>query len=530
MSRKDVATQKKKPRKSGNVSKHKESFGSILKSLNSKSYEIRINAIKALGQLADGRAANKLVNLLDRKNTPEHTAAAAALLNIGKRSVMPLVKELKLGNSAGHELIIEILGQLGDRRAVKPLLAALEGSPKNRVKIVQALGLLGDDRAVKPLIGTLKVADSSARQSAVIALGQLVNVEAMKPLIGVLTDKESRIRKCAALALDDLGWQPEDDVTFASYLVAKQDWERCLELGVVSVDPLIRVLNDTDVTVCTSAAITLAELKDKRATGPLVNMINSPNSRIAGVALSALGELGENTDEEMLLRGLESLGIEAQCAVMSTLVKLGNPRALSALIAKTTSKAVRVRVLAVRLLGQMDDSLGIIPVFLLLTDPTWIVRNAAAKALDELDWRPSTVEERAVYSSAKQSIPKTIVLGEDERDIRDLSAFTLRRAGYEVFAAGDGEEAVEMALKFQPDLVLLDVRMPRMTGYEACRELKSRVETNHIPVVFLSAKGQEREIQQGLDAGAEDYLLKPYAPDQLINRIKAVFRKVYHHD
>jgi DNA-binding response OmpR family regulator len=178
----------------------------------------------------------------------------------------------------------------------------------------------------------------------------------------------------------------------------------------------------------------------------------------------------------------------------------------------------------------MGDSLGIIPVFLLLTDPNRMVRNAALQALDELGWRPSTAKERDVYSSAKQSTPMTIVLGEDERDIRDLSAFTLRWAGYQVFRATNGEEAVEMALEHQPDLVLLDVRMPRMTGYEACRVLKSRVETNHIPVVFLSAKGQEREIQQGLEAGAEEYLLKPFAPDPLINRIKAIFRKVYQHD
>ena len=108
-----------------------------------------------------------------------------------------------------------------------------------------------------------------------------------------------------------------------------------------------------------------------------------------------------------------------------------------------------------------------------------------------------------------------ILIAEDERDIRDLVAFTLRFAGHEVFTAANGEEAVELAPKVNPDLVLMDVRMPRMTGYEACRIMKLNPDLKDIPIVFLSAKGQESEIQQGLDAGAEEYLLKPFAPDQL---------------
>ena len=92
-----------------------------------------------------------------------------------------------------------------------------------------------------------------------------------------------------------------------------------------------------------------------------------------------------------------------------------------------------------------------------------------------------------------------ILIAEDERDIRDLIAFTLRFAGHEVFAATNGEEAVEMAPRVNPDLILMDVRMPRMTGYEACKELKANPDLKEIPVVFLSAKGQENEIQQGLE-------------------------------
>jgi two-component system alkaline phosphatase synthesis response regulator PhoP len=118
-----------------------------------------------------------------------------------------------------------------------------------------------------------------------------------------------------------------------------------------------------------------------------------------------------------------------------------------------------------------------------------------------------------------------ILIAEDERDIRDLVAFTLRFAGYEVVTAANGEEAVALVPKENPDLILMDVRMPRMTGYEACRVLKANPEMKDIPVVFLSAKGQESEIQTGLGVGAEEYLLKPFAPDQLTERVRAILAK-----
>jgi CheY-like chemotaxis protein len=94
-----------------------------------------------------------------------------------------------------------------------------------------------------------------------------------------------------------------------------------------------------------------------------------------------------------------------------------------------------------------------------------------------------------------------------------------------VFAAANGEEAVALAPQVSPDLILMDVRMPRMTGYEACRVMKLDPDLKDIPIVFLSAKGQEAEIQQGLEAGAEEYLLKPFAPDQLTSHVKSILAK-----
>lgn len=117
-----------------------------------------------------------------------------------------------------------------------------------------------------------------------------------------------------------------------------------------------------------------------------------------------------------------------------------------------------------------------------------------------------------------------ILIAEDERDIRDLVEFTLKFAGHEVHKAANGAQAVEMAAEVMPDLILMDVRMPKMTGYEACSTLKQDASLKDIPVVFLSAKGQDVEMQAGLDSGAVAYILKPFAPDELTRRVAEILQ------
>lgn len=117
---------------------------------------------------------------------------------------------------------------------------------------------------------------------------------------------------------------------------------------------------------------------------------------------------------------------------------------------------------------------------------------------------------------------KKILIAEDETDIRELIKLTLQFSGFDVTAAYDGQNAVELAPTAEFDLIMMDVRMPRMTGYEACREIKKIDRFKDTPVIFLSAKGQESEISEGLDAGATDYILKPFAPDQLVKKINQI--------
>lgn len=118
-----------------------------------------------------------------------------------------------------------------------------------------------------------------------------------------------------------------------------------------------------------------------------------------------------------------------------------------------------------------------------------------------------------------------ILIAEDDKDIRELIVLTLQFHGFDVVSAEDGQAAVEKAPTDEFDLILMDVRMPRMTGYEACAKLKQMEATRDIPIIFLSAKGQEAEIATGLQAGAADYVLKPFAPDQLVATINKVLKQ-----
>lgn len=120
-----------------------------------------------------------------------------------------------------------------------------------------------------------------------------------------------------------------------------------------------------------------------------------------------------------------------------------------------------------------------------------------------------------------------ILIAEDERDIRELVVFTLELlGGHTVIQAADGEEALALAISEQPDLVLLDLRMPKMGGLETCRRLRETPETMMVPVVILSARGLDDEVQAGLDAGAVAYLVKPFDTAQLAADVDSVLARV----
>ena len=115
-----------------------------------------------------------------------------------------------------------------------------------------------------------------------------------------------------------------------------------------------------------------------------------------------------------------------------------------------------------------------------------------------------------------------VLVADDDPDILALVSFRLKRAGYTVVQATNGEEAVHLALEHEPDLAILDVMMPRVDGYEATRRLREHEATRRTPVILLTARVQESDIARGFDAGADDYVKKPFSPQELGARVQAV--------
>lgn len=118
--------------------------------------------------------------------------------------------------------------------------------------------------------------------------------------------------------------------------------------------------------------------------------------------------------------------------------------------------------------------------------------------------------------------PPLVLVADDDPDIRSLVTLRLERSGYEVIAAGDGEQALAAALERAPDLALLDVMMPKLDGYEVTERLRREEATRHLPVILLTARVQETDIARGVEAGADDYVKKPFSTTELRDRVQAV--------
>jgi two-component system phosphate regulon response regulator PhoB len=120
----------------------------------------------------------------------------------------------------------------------------------------------------------------------------------------------------------------------------------------------------------------------------------------------------------------------------------------------------------------------------------------------------------------------TVLVVEDETDVVDLVRYNLKRAGFKVLVANTGDAGLKAVRANRPDVVVLDLMLPGMTGIEVCKALKNDKETAHIPVVMLTAKDEEKDRVKGLETGADDYIGKPFSPRELVLRVQAVLRRL----
>lgn len=120
---------------------------------------------------------------------------------------------------------------------------------------------------------------------------------------------------------------------------------------------------------------------------------------------------------------------------------------------------------------------------------------------------------------------KTILVVDDEQDLLDLIEYNLRKEGYQVLKAENGLEGIQAARDHKPNLVLLDIMMPKMDGIEVCDVMRSDADLKHIPIIFLTARSDEKTEVEGLNKGADDFITKPISTTKLLSRIKAVLRR-----
>lgn len=120
----------------------------------------------------------------------------------------------------------------------------------------------------------------------------------------------------------------------------------------------------------------------------------------------------------------------------------------------------------------------------------------------------------------------SVLVADDDIDIRNLVSYKLAQSGHEVIAVENGLAALKSVREHAVDLALLDVRMPGMSGLDVCRELRADAQTRALPVILLTARSQEADVETGFAAGADDYIVKPFSPRELVSRVEAVLGRL----
>jgi HEAT repeat protein len=312
-----------------------------------------MNIAETLGKIGDKRGVLPLIATLKDEDNWVRRAAAEALGNIGdKRAVPYLISALQDKNCYVQAEAAKALGKIGDKRAVKVLIALIKDKDwPAREAAISALGNIGDKRAVKLLITTLEAKGEiwPIQEAIVEALGKLGDKRAIPSLITALKDKNSWVRKAAAEALDKLDWKPKDDTQKALYFIAKREWNKCIKLGKVVIEPLSSILKDENWLIRREVVVTLGKIGNKKAIKPLILALKDYDGDVRAKAAEALDKLGwEPTDTTEKVFYFVAKKEWDRC------VEIGKP-AVEPLIIALKDNYRKIRIEAVKALGKIGD-------------------------------------------------------------------------------------------------------------------------------------------------------------------------------
>lgn len=399
--------------------------------------DVRVAAARALGQLGDVQAVDPLVQLLGAKAWGDQVreAAAWALSQLDDvRAIQPLIAALREHGSHIRYEVASALAHIG-APALEPLLAALKEDQGGMAAV--ALGKMGE-AALMPLLTALRDNDQQMRKNAAFALGYIGDTQAVEPLLGTLRDCFADVRLEAAKALQKLGWKPEGDELGAVYWVAKQDWDECIKMGVVAVEPLITALRNSAKEERKRAIYALGEIRDTRAVEPLCAVLKelTPDVDLREAAGRALDKLGWKPSADEIGAAywitrkdwqqcvtIGAAAVEPLCAALTYTDYYGF-RVDGLDFDKEIGYTVRSG--AAWALGEIRDGRAVAPLNARLTDVEEEVCTAAEDALKKIREAPIARRSAALaHQEARITRPATVARKEPVHHMSEAEALAM---------------------------------------------------------------------------------------------------------